>query len=265
MLLPLLSFLHFTNKPLLPVSLLSKILSTVMSSTIDPSCSPLKPIFTPSDSDSEPEQTRALIQKLDLEPHPEGGYFRETDRDPFKISNPFALQSEESSAAADLLVDTRNASTTIFYLMTPDSRNGVLFRNKARTIHTLHRGRGRYIVIHADEVACARGAGGYADRAENLGGEDTRWTGKARIETFVVGPNVLQGEKVQWIVEGGKYKASYLLPDEEGGSSSEGMLISETVVPGFEWADHDFMSMERLEALVTKEQKEELEWMIKKA
>ena len=237
-----------------------------MSSSIDPSLPPLKPAFNASDVDSEIPTSEALIQKLKLEPHPEGGYYRETDRDPFRIPNPFALQSKGSPAAADLLVDSRNASSTIYYLMTAKSPQGVLFRNKARTIHTLHRGRGRYVVIHADEVARAKfpaAYGGLGIGEPDLGGESMRWAGKARVETFVVGPNILEGEKAQWIVDGGKYKASYLLPDEEGGSSSEGLLISETVVPGFEWADHDFMSMERLEALATEEQKEELEWMIK--
>lgn len=73
-------------------------------------------------------------------------------------------------------------------------------------MHTLHRGRGRYVIIHEDE------------RKE---GE------KARVETFVVGLDIHGGERVQWLVEGGKYKASFLMPDEHGGSESEGLLISE--------------------------------------
>jgi len=34
------------------------------------------------------------------------------------------------------------------------------------------------------------------------------------------------------------------LPDEEGGKESQGLLISETVVPGFEFCDHDFLSLQ---------------------
>jgi predicted cupin superfamily sugar epimerase len=89
------------------------------------------------------------------------------------------------------------------------------------------------------------------------------WTGKARVETFLVGPDVLKGERLQWIVEGGKYKASFLLDDADG-RQSEGCLISETVVPGFEYTDHDFMRMERAEALLTQEQLEEMMWMVRK-
>lgn len=139
---------------------------------------------------------------------------------------------------------TRNASTSIHYLLTPGSPLGAFHRNKGRTIHTLHRGRGRYVLIHADEVMETY------DSHEGL-------RGKARVEAFVVGQDVEKGERLQWVVEGGKYKASFLLEDQEGkgeGGESGGLLISETVVPGFEYSDHDFMRVERLEALVTKEQ-----------
>ena len=115
------------------------------------------------------------------------------------------------------------------------------------------------MIIHAAGVARACHPNG----PEN-GGERLRWTGKARIETFLVGPNVAKGERLQWIVEGGRYKGSFLLPDDDGGGESEGLLISETVVPGFEWGDHDYMKSERLEALVTAEQEKELEWMLRK-
>lgn len=67
-------------------------------------------------------------------------------------------------------------------------------------MHTLISGRGRYVLIHADEP-----------------GE------KKRVESFVVGHDVADGEKSVWIVEGGKFKASYLLDGAEG----ERLLISE--------------------------------------
>lgn len=81
-------------------------------------------------------------------------------------------------------------------------------RNKSRVIHTLHRGRGRCVIIHADEEGAEK-----------------------RIETFIVGQDLEKGEKLQWIVEGGKYRTMYLLPDVEGGKDSQGLLTSETVIP----------------------------------
>jgi predicted cupin superfamily sugar epimerase len=97
------------------------------------------------------------------------------------------------------------------------------------------------VIIHADE------AGG-------------QWN--KRIESFVVGPIVEKGERLQWIVEGGKFKASFLLPDEEGTERSEGLLISETVVPGFEFCDHDFLSAKGLRDLVGHEKGRELDWLL---
>ena len=45
-----------------------------------------------------------------------------------------------------------------------------------------------------------------------------------------------------------KYKASFWLPDggARGGSRSEGLLISETVVPEFEYYDHEILSKKGL-------------------
>jgi len=193
---------------------------------------------------SEPNPTSAsTIASLNLQAHPEGGYFVETDRDPLLVPNPFKTPTDKSGAAADQDT-TRNASTTIYYFITPKSPVGHFHRNKARTVHTLHQGRGRYVLIHADESP-------------------------ARVESFVVGHDLAKGERLQWIVEGGKYKASYLLPDKEnnGRSPSErtsGLLISETVVPGFEFTDHDFLTAEALKGLVSKEVVEELGWLLNK-
>lgn len=124
-------------------------------------------------------------------------------------------------------------------LMVLHSPQGSFHRNLGRTVHTLHSGRGRYILLHPQEGK------------------------KARIETFVVGHDIAKGEKLQWIVDGGIFKASYLLPDE-GSSNSDGLLISETVVPGFEFSDHDFMTPQILSEWVTPEQAKELSWLIRK-
>ena len=168
-------------------------------SSCDPSIpSRLVPSFTPKDNTTESSASKHLIETLGLQKHPEGGYFFETDRDQLRVPNPF--KDHDASDA------TRCASTTIYYLLTPASSKGSFHRNKGRTVHTLHKGRGRYVIVHADEVGQGQ---------------------KARIETFVVGQDIAAGERLQWIVEGGKYKASYLLPDVEGGAESAGLLISE--------------------------------------
>jgi len=207
---------------------------------------PLKPSFKAAGENvSEAPKIEKLIDSLHLLKHPEGGWFVETDRDPLRIPNPFLSKQQNGAveytakAAGDDV--TRSAMTTIFYLLTPNSPKGRFHRNKGRTVHTLHKGRGRYVLIRTDEVQPGE---------------------KARIETFVVGHDVEKGERLQWIVEGEIYKASYLLPDNENsGESESGLLISETVVPGFEFSDHNFMPANVLPELVSERQAEELQWL----
>ncbi|MCJ1433281.1 hypothetical protein MMC27_002640 [Xylographa pallens] len=202
------------------------------------------PTFVSKPGNVEAPHIQNLISKLNLQTHLEGGYFVETDRDPLRVPNPFRV---DDSHTANLLSNSnqddssRSASTTIYYLLTPENPTGVFHRNKARTMHTLHKGRGRYVIIHADQTEHGQ---------------------KDMVETFVVGHNVDKGERLQWLVEGGKYKASFLLPDSEGGNTSEGLLISETVVPGFEFQDHDFLPAAALHNLVTAEQENELRWLL---
>ena len=63
-----------------------------MTSTIDSSIPPLTPTY-PTNKPSlanEPPKTHALITHLNLQPHIEGGYFVETDRDTRRVPNPFS-------------------------------------------------------------------------------------------------------------------------------------------------------------------------------
>lgn len=203
--------------------------------SIDPASKELlRPIYKRNEAE-ESQISKSIIDALSMQVHVEGGYYVETDRDSRRVHNPFA--------APGVFDSTRSASTTIFYLLTPSNPQGGFHRNKGRTVHTLHRGRGRYVIIHADEV--------------NEPGE------KARLETFIVGQDVQKGERLQWIVDGGKFKASFLLSNDEDKDDYAGLLISETVVPGFEFEDHDFMTPETLRELVTSEQEAELKWLLR--
>ena len=70
-------------------------------------------------------------------------------------------------------------------------------------------------------------------------------------------------------MEGGKWKCSFLLPDvEDDGECEEGsrggLLISETVVPGFEFCDHDFLRAEQLEEMLGGEERGRAGWMLLK-
>lgn len=89
----------------------------------------------------------------------------------------------------------------------------------------------------------------------------------------MVGHDIGKGEKVTWTVEGGVWKASFLLQpaavDGPSGSTrggqdnNEGLLITETVVPGFEYSDHEFLSVEKSKELLTATDAKALEWLVK--
>ena len=66
-------------------------------STIDSSLPPLTAVYPPSKPDisRESSQTRALISHLNMQPHIEGGYFVETDRDALRVPNPFLGKQSE--------------------------------------------------------------------------------------------------------------------------------------------------------------------------
>ncbi|KAL0566269.1 hypothetical protein V5O48_015746 [Marasmius crinis-equi] len=236
-----------------------------------------QPAFRRPSNPSTHEKTgaAALISKLHLLKHCEGGYYSETDRDERRVANPFHPSYSQSlvtspSTSQHTFSDatftgqsclgiepwaelTRSASTSIYYLLTENWSRSCFVRNRGRTVHTLHKGRARYVVIHADEAMIK----------DKVGEGEEIIRGKARVETFIVGQNIVKGEKLQWVIAGDKYKASFLLPDEEGGGfSEEGCLITETVIPGFEFTEWDSLQPQRLYELVTPEQADQLAWLL---
>ncbi|KAF8245397.1 hypothetical protein K440DRAFT_410120 [Wilcoxina mikolae CBS 423.85] len=155
-----------------------------------------------------------LIRTLSLSPHPEGGFYCHTHSHDLTVPNPF---SSPSSSPSDT---TRLASNSIHYLLTPTSPIGHFHRNKSVIYHFLHRGRGVYRLIHPESKA---------------------------VEEFVVGGDIAGGEKIAWVVEGGVWKSSQMMEGEEG------LLISEVVVPGFEFRDTEFLDWKGLRELVGEE------------
>ena len=99
-------------------------------------------------SATESPATQSLIRTLGLEPHVEGGYFAEIDRNPDLVPNPFLSSGEgddndnndgdggKMTAPTPLSGDNskRNASTSIYYMLSAKSPQGNFHRNKARTV-----------------------------------------------------------------------------------------------------------------------------------
>jgi predicted cupin superfamily sugar epimerase len=131
-----------------------------------------------------------VIAALRLQPLPrEGGYYRETYRSPQRLAG----------AAA------KNASTAIYYLLTPD------------TCSALHR-------LAADEVYHFY----LGDPVELLLLEEGSI---GRVVTL--GPDVFGGQLVQTVVPRGVWQGSCLRP---GGAYA---LLGTTVAPGFDFADYE--------------------------
>ena len=81
-------------------------------------------------------------------------------------------------------------------------------------------------------------------------------------ETFIVGKDIAKREKVQWIVDGGRYKASYLLPDSGGVDEHWDSNDGSNKVPGFEFSDHDFLTAEKFLEILGSDGAEELRWLL---
>ncbi|GAA5838874.1 hypothetical protein JCM5353_001059 [Sporobolomyces roseus] len=162
--------------------------------------------------------------------HSEGGYFVETDRRQEEIPSPYANEA------------LRSLATSIYYLLDPQSSRGRLHLNKSTTYQLHHAGRALYTLL----------------RPSDKKGE------KPLIKQVVMGDSIELGEVRQLIVGGGWWKASEL-PEEDlaGHEDGEriGCLISEVVVPGFDWHDHTFLTQKGLLELF--EGDEEDEWFKK--
>lgn len=115
-----------------------------------------------------------IIDSLNLEPHPEGGYFRRTYQ-----------------STATTPIGPKNASrhllTSIYYLLTRDSPIGHLHVNRSDILH-FHQGGApiRYILLSP--------------------------TGE--LSHFILGNDIKAGQQLQALVPGGWWKASELLESE---------------------------------------------------
>jgi predicted cupin superfamily sugar epimerase len=122
-------------------------------------------------ADDRPETAR----RFDLEPHPEGGWFRRT-------------------WAADAPVETpggvRPAATCIHYLLTPGEESA-------------------WHVVSSDEIWLWHGPGALELR---LGGSGER---PVEAETIVLGPDHVGGHVAQGIVPAGVWQTSRLAGDTE--------------------------------------------------
>lgn len=133
----------------------------------------------------------ALIARLGLEPHPEGGWFK---------------RIHTAGQVVDTAHGPRARVSSIHYLLTTDQPRGRLHRNRSDILHYLQGG-GPVEYLLLDEATGA-------------------------LNHVVLGDGACQA--LFLFVPGGVWKASRLL------GAATHALVSEAVVPGFDFADHAF-------------------------
>lgn len=115
-----------------------------------------------------------LIQSLGLEPHDEGGYFRQV------YQSDWTLETKRDG-------ETRYGVNTIYYLLTSKSPQGHLHRNQSDIIHFFHAGSPvTYLTV-------------------SPAGE---------VNEVVMGPDFKEGQVFQMTVPGGYWKTSFLTGGE---------------------------------------------------
>jgi uncharacterized protein len=230
-----------------------------------------------------PKTVSELVEQLQLIPHPEGGFFRETHRSGSTPMNSRGLTDTTTSSltkrslvkAANLSTSTivsdanvditdklidpksndltfvvRNAITSIFWVPTVKSPTLILGLNLSDHVH-YYQGGGYAFVYHI-----------YHPKS-----------GKLRTE--ILGPNMLKGQRLQVCVSSGEWKCGHLVPLETTlGDSGDDFsipcpselthdittpdyaIIGEGVGPGFDINDFHWISASDLDnAKVSMENK----------
>lgn len=134
--------------------------------------------------------------ELELEPHPEGGFYRQTWISALTIPKTVLPQGYPAERAG---------GTAILFLLLPGQQSAW---------HTV---RGAEIWLHHRGAPVALGVGGTGDAP-------------AHEHTVLVGPDILAGQRPQYVVSPGHWQRAAPRGDEPS-------LVSCIVVPGFDFAD----------------------------
>ena len=141
-----------------------------------------------------------IIKQFDLAPLPgEGGFYRETFRDPHTIDVIFPGETD---------IVTRSASTAIYFMVTPE-RFSALHRVKQFEVFHFYQG---------DPVDLLM--------IDENGG----------VEIRTLGPNIEQGHHLQIVVPPRVWQGLRLKAE---GNQFNWSLMGTTVAPGFEFADFE--------------------------
>lgn len=159
-----------------------------------------------------------LVEQLGLIPHDEGGFFLETYRAGAPPMESLGATDPRGATCTTVLSNgttvTRNAITSIYYLLTEDSPSQVFVSLESEIVHYWHGGgRMEYIMV----------------------------TEAGALERIVLGPRLTEGDVLQLGVDRFVYKAARLLEGDY-------VLVGEAVGPGFDYVDRAMVSLEQIAA-----------------
>jgi predicted cupin superfamily sugar epimerase len=182
-----------------------------------------------------PTKIKDMIPLLNLIPHLEGGFFRETYRsgsEPMSTMGQTGLDCKDpkvnlvvANGRSDNRPDKderRNALTSIFWV--PTAKDPVLRLGKNCSDHVHYYQGGlpfRYFFFNPTT---------------------------SEFSTAVLGPELHKGHVLQLPIKGGTWKCGRIEPYEESNTDYDYTLIGEAVAPGFDFHDFTWITEEMLHA-----------------
>ena len=164
-----------------------------------------------------PPSVAELVSRLNLVPHPEGGFYAETFRDCGTIPDSPALSARGFSG-------TRCFSTAILFLLPTGAVSKLHRIVSAECWH-------HYLGDPLTVLQLDRSAPGHVRRT-------------------VLGPDLLGGQRVQHVVPGGCWFGALLTAEDSSCSAAERAfgyaLVGCTVAPGFDFADFELATQEQM-------------------
>ena len=151
-----------------------------------------------------------LIRLLGLNPHPEGGYFSEVWRSPERLA---------VNALPPRYSGSRSLSTSIYYLITPESFSR-MHRLRSDEIFHFLQGDPVEMLLLLPKSAARRGG----DKGNH-----------ARGQLIVLGPDIEKGQRPMVVVRRGTWQGARLETKRKGAFA----LMGTTMAPGFEYDDYE--------------------------
>ena len=158
-----------------------------------------------------------FIRLLNLKPHPEGGYFSEVWRSPERLA---------VNALPPRYSGSRSLSTSIYFLITPDSFSRMHRLRSDEIFHFLLGDPVEMLLLGPKSPPLRGGAK----------------EGEAPEQIVILGPDIENGHRPMIVVRRGTWQGARLMSKRNGAFA----LMGTTMAPGFEYDDYEEGPRKRL-------------------